>query len=538
MMHMYRMLIVDDEELIVNSLGGYISEYFEFELHRAYTAFEAIDLLRKMRFDIVITDINMPVMDGLELLGFIKRYWPSCRVIILTAYNDFQYAYNTLEYDNVDFILKIESYEVIRKKIQKHLQQIENEQNKEQFYINLGERITRMTPYLRSDAIDRILNGEDPRTNQKELDMLELPLNQKNPILLVLGLLGGKQPSEVKKRLSEISVYVERKMMLRNISVVFHTYQCYAVWLIQQCGDLINQPPEDSAAYVYEVFSELPDRLMQQTGETLTFVVDKRFVEWGQLPLSYKKAVICLERFRGESGVQMLEDTVQEELLSDEHQYPSFEELCSLWNLLKNEDKDAFISTLSERMAFLRKINDLKSALPLPAVSAVELLSLKAVHLFELDASEYMSSYRLLFSSIDLPGSQWLEMCIHLFEKIFHTRDTMKKNRSSNLIEQIKSYIEAHFTEDLSLSSLAEMFHYNPSYLSRLYKENTGETLMDYFCELRLNYAKRLLRDSRKKTSEIAKQCGFSSTKYFNQAFKKAVGMSPTSYRQELQEKV
>lgn len=126
---MDRILVVDDEEIVVNSLSEYIEDQFDIEVHRAYSAVEAMGILRKTRFSIVITDISMPSVSGLELLNFIKKYWP-CRVIILTAYNNFEYAYDALHHDGVDYILKIEEYNVIGQTIQKDLDIIEQEKKR------------------------------------------------------------------------------------------------------------------------------------------------------------------------------------------------------------------------------------------------------------------------------------------------------------------------------------------------------------------------------------------------------------------------
>jgi predicted DNA-binding protein YlxM (UPF0122 family) len=210
------------------------------------------------------------------------------------------------------------------------------------------------------------------------------------------------------------------------------------------------------------------------------------------------KMIVSLERFRGESGVQMIEVESEAKSHSEERAYPDVEELGVLWSLLKNEKKDMFIRTLSERLDFLHKIHDLNAALPLPAVAAMELLTLEAVRYFAVDAAEYMIPYRLLYSSLGISGTLWLSNCLRLFERVFDSRSAMKQSRFSVLIEQVNSYIEAHFIEDLSLTRLAEMVHYNPSYLSRLYKEQTGKALMDYINELRIHKAKRLLRDTTK----------------------------------------
>jgi len=207
--------------------------------------------------------------------------------------------------------------------------------------------------------------------------------------------------------------------------------------------------------------------------------------------------------------------------------------LNALWQLLKAEKKEEFLGTISEQLSYMRRIVDLAAALPLPAVSCMELLLTEAVRLFSLDAAEYQAKLRLLRPSAGMSGSEWLDQILRLFEQLFDQRKRMKQTRSSKLIEQVERYIEEHFQENVSLSQIAEAFHYHPSYLSRLYKEQTGNAIMDQVNALKIRHAKTLLSDSTEKITSIARQCGFQSTKYFNQVFKKHVGMSPAAYREE-----
>ena len=124
---MYRMMIVDDEERIANSIYDLMDERFDFELYRCYSAMAALDVIRTMRFDIVITDIAMPGMSGLELLNKVQAIWPKCHFLILTAYDSFDYAYETLRHDRVDYLLKIESYDTICQCVERKLQDIQKD---------------------------------------------------------------------------------------------------------------------------------------------------------------------------------------------------------------------------------------------------------------------------------------------------------------------------------------------------------------------------------------------------------------------------
>lgn len=100
---MYRLLIVDDESHVVDWLYELFRDidHIEFDIYRAYSASSALLLMEKAKIDIVITDINMPRMNGLQLVEKIKTEWPECRVIFLTGYNEFEYAHKAIQNDAV-----------------------------------------------------------------------------------------------------------------------------------------------------------------------------------------------------------------------------------------------------------------------------------------------------------------------------------------------------------------------------------------------------------------------------------------------------
>ena len=105
---MHRLLIVDDEPIIVNSIYQILQQatYLELEMYRAYNAFEALELLQRTRVDLVISDIRMPGMDGIEMQGQIISQWPMCKIIFLTGYNEFDYMQRAIRNGGiVDYLL-------------------------------------------------------------------------------------------------------------------------------------------------------------------------------------------------------------------------------------------------------------------------------------------------------------------------------------------------------------------------------------------------------------------------------------------------
>jgi len=110
--------------------------------------------------------------------------------------------------------------------------------------------------------------------------------------------------------------------------------------------------------------------------------------------------------------------------------------------------------------------------------------------------------------------------------------DTMEKSFSA-LIENVKIYIEENLLQDISMTHLATFFGYNEKYLGRLFKAKTGQSISEYCNIRRVSIAKKLLRNSRQRISDIAGQCGFNNVTYFNRIFKKITGQSPQTYRDE-----
>ena len=154
---MIRILTVDDEILILNTTCNYVEQHFDAEVFRAGSGFEALDLLRRMRFDVVITDVSMPMMDGMELMQNVKRVWPQCYVIILTVYDRFDYAYEATKYDQVEYVLKSDGMQALHSSLQRAVDWIESEKRKEQMFTRLGQQIESMKPQIQAETIRRFL---------------------------------------------------------------------------------------------------------------------------------------------------------------------------------------------------------------------------------------------------------------------------------------------------------------------------------------------------------------------------------------------
>lgn len=527
---MRRILVVDDEEILLNMIAGQLDGQFDAEVYTANSAVRAMELLRKMKFHILITDIEMPLVSGLELLDFVKKNWPACHVIVLTAYSEFRYAYRVLQYDKIDYVLKVDGYEQLIARVQKHWEQIEREEELSEYYSSLDDTKSEMTSYFKARTAEKLF-GHNMTVKQGELDILHIPLSLQRPVFLVAGNLQNNLPPENSDAIFSIPEYVEKNMTLKNISVMFYDKSGELIWILQ----LSTEDREEEAAIVYirECFNELVDLVNEKLGNQLSLVMGNGFAPIKELHEIYQEINLLLEHYQGTGCVRMLKENAKKE----HHTYPDAEELNHLLLLLKKRNGRELIDTIEKEMYFLRQIKDLRAALPLPAVSALEILLQESKRLCDSEDAKDHEFLKYLYTGDGVvEGAGWLDEVIRILKQRIHASKMSNEHQRNHLIQWVDEYINDNYRNDISLTSLAEMVNYNPMYLSRLYSEQTGKTLVEAINNRRIEAARNLLKDSGMKIKDIAVDVGFYSVKHFNHVFKKRLGISASDYRKQWSE--
>jgi len=186
---MYRVLIVDDEPIIVNSIYQILQQamHLELEIYRAYHALEALEILQKTRVDLVISDIRMPGMDGIEMQSEIIKKWPLCKIVFLTGYNELEYMQRALRNGGiVDYLLKNEDDELIVRAVEKALKQIEQQEGLMQRVQQANSKHQIALSILRKNAL---LEQVDEGTEALGLkfEQAEIPLAMHHPVWVMVG---------------------------------------------------------------------------------------------------------------------------------------------------------------------------------------------------------------------------------------------------------------------------------------------------------------------------------------------------------------
>lgn len=242
---MYRLLIVDDEAIIADGLYEVFQNIknLDLDVYKAYSGNEALELLERTRIDIVLTDIHMPGIDGLQLLEKIQERWPKCRVIFLTGYNEFDYVYTAIKYTGVSYLLKTEGFGKIIATVEKAVAEIENSMKTEELLQKAKEQLRAMEQLLQRDYFYSILKGDfaSQEIDRRQFEEFGISLDAEKPVIILLGRIDGSQEknlyTERTKQQYSIKLIVEQYLSTHTVSSHLVYENSLLVWFIQPKTD-------------------------------------------------------------------------------------------------------------------------------------------------------------------------------------------------------------------------------------------------------------------------------------------------------------
>ncbi|WP_217594045.1 response regulator [Cohnella sp. GbtcB17] len=530
---MNRLLIVDDVAIIVDSLFELMDELpgLELECYKAYSAPEALALLGRIRIDIVLTDIKMPEMDGLELLDQIRRRWPRCKVIFLTSYNEFEYAKRAIASGGFDYLLKTEDDDKIVGAVRRAAEALREEEKMAHAIEDARRQLETYRPTLQREFFRELLQGrwtEEERLAER-LEELGSPLAADEPLHLLIGRIDERPPDERYADRTLLPLSVQRIVAemagdrLTHFALSYDSFRI--VWFVQQKGEGGIQP------FLAETLASVQTACRRTLQATVSFMLAGQETAWRDAADAFRRLSARMGRGMGLRPGALLIETqagvdaaVPESGAGEVRPRFRFDGLAELSALLDNNRRDLFFPALRELAAAASEAGaEERTALR---------LGLRAL-LLAYDAGDEDRQPGGSFANLDEPG--WEEELADFAEqatRLFERRRQGQAERESEVLATIHRHIDDHLGDDISLNRLADLVQLHPSYLSRLYKELTGRGLYDYISERRLAAARKYLRQSSLKVHEIAAALGYNSSFAFARFFKSQTGVTPQEYRQ------
>lgn len=559
---MLNLLVVDDEPLITDLIYGLCCdlEDLDMEVYKAFSGPEALEKLGKIRVDIVLLDICMPGMSGLEVQNEIVRNWPECKVIFLTGFDDFDFIQAAVRNRSFDYILKTEDEKTIEKVLRNAIREVEKQIDIQKTLAKARHDIRLALASLREKYLLDLINGsqEEIHSIQIHFHELEMPLDFHNPVLLLLARLempleNGNSTSRM-KTLYEIKTIAGEFLPPHVIKFPIIYDRSRIFWIMQP--DFSNagktNPVMEWKRLVMSIQRNL-DSIQTACKEALnisvSFILNNAPVHWGMLSETFDRLDMTLSREAGVSRETLLlsgETLVSSkdgQIQDKEKERNSSARLLTrriaiLRELLEKGNEEEFFTHFSD---FSRRMKDL---MPLEDDFILEVyFSLSAVflsHINKWKLAELTNTRRILnlLDDIDISdaGEAWRKMSDFfkgLGNQLFGLRKDESFRDTNRIFGFIKKYTEDNLKGDLSLSRFAELLHYHPFYLSRLFKQVTGKSLSEYVSEVKLKKAREMLEQEERRINEIAASLGFDTASYFTRFFKKYTRQTPQEYRNQ-----
>ncbi|GGD83877.1 response regulator [Paenibacillus nasutitermitis] len=553
---MYRILIVDDEPLIVNSMYRMLREaaHLELEAHRAYNVYEALDCLKQIRIDVVISDIRMPGMSGIELHKQIIESWPRCKLIFLTGYNDFDYTRHAIRTGGVvDYVLKNEDDHIILAAVEKAFAELDKVEDGADYMRNARKKLQLAIPALQKNTLFDLMRNPSPppKELEKRLAESEIPLLLDKGVFLVTGRADGwmEDATELDRMLLIYACQNIAEEYLAptvvNVSVVFESNKL--VWFMQPreflARDSWDEEQEKQAwqhlkTRVYGIMEAVQRTCRQLLKLSVSLVMGRGPVEWDNLGTQF----YYLKALLGQSS-----NNGHELLIQDSDKFGSHSEQGRRYRLSESQHNKKQLELLEQylisgqREQFHELYADMMNA---DGVSGykfqLELFYAVSLHLISFAIRAGL--FDELFMKLDLGKTTqydahetWTDAAAYLAkvaDYLLGQYESVPEDQSERLIASIHQYVQTHLGGDLSLTKLSALVHHSPTYLSRLYKRMTGTMLSDYITEERMKKAQKQLAETSMKIQEIASNVGYEAAPQFNRSFKKMFKMTPQEYRE------
>ncbi|MDQ0058647.1 response regulator transcription factor [Paenibacillus harenae] len=532
-----QMIIVDDEAHWVDSLSAtkpWHTLGIE-QVHKAYSAHEALQLLETHPIDLVISDVLMPEMTGIELIAKIRERDPKIKCIILSGHSDFEYAQEALRHQAVNYLLKpptdVELMEAVSAAIGQLKEEWESISSYERTEFTLRENL----PMLRGQLLLGALRGERQSEADwtRKLGSYDLPFVFGECALLLVRM--EEEFGQYRNNgqgLMEYAIINMAEEILGEFAKVWgvkddHGYLVFLLQFKEQYDGALKEHLLEKSAM------QLQSKVKQFLRGSLSIVTTEPFQFPEKLSDRYKHSVAYFRQIVGDERefvmrADDLEDQVSHGALDAIHAPPVLRNLLEAgrWESAEGKLNEVF-AELDEKWS-----DSWEHCLEAGYIIASSythyahrnghtLAGLLGDHMEQLQSGEAFSSIGKLRS--------WALAALAMLDK--GTSEEVKDIRSV-YVKKIQAFVEGHLHLDVSLRALADHVNLHPTHLSKLYKIETGEGISDYVSRLRMETACHLLKTTDKKVYEISSEIGYLDPAYFIKVFKRQFGSTPQEFRE------
>ncbi len=538
----YEAVIADDHPDLVQSLSKTIvNAGFPFRtVHHAYNGYEALELIKNHSIHVLVTDIRMPGMDGLELVRNVRLISPKTKIVILSGYAHFEYAQRAMHYQVTNYLLKPVNEDDLASCLEQLLGAIRKESDDDRIIYAFRENLQA----LRDSFLNDLLEGDPPhpQTVEKKLKELHVPVRAGQPAFLLLARLEGYflQYNQYDTSIMEFAVH---NIFEETLGPDWGLLRCkdpydYLVFVVfRRKVDRTSCEAPDSLLPELE---RLTRRMQEQVSEFLKGSISVVLAEEPAtfptgLRERYGRALSTLRRMSAvEQGRFLRSDAADGDIqlarLESLYEPPMLYRLFDTrsWGKALEKLESIFADAEREALSSSAHLQEVYFA----ATSAFSYVAHK--HGKELSELVRRGGLPWMHDHQFKRLSQLREWCLSVFRIVRQELEASEEKEAPSLIERVHAFVEKNLALDLSLQLIADHVGFHPVYLSKIYKLETGNSFSAYLLNVRMEKAAELLADPKLKVYEIALQLGYQTPHYFIKVFKQHYGVTPQEYRNNL----
>lgn len=530
---MYKILLADDEGLVLESLERIIRKNFGelCEVKTAKTGRAVIELAEQFRPDIAMMDIQMPGINGIEAIGEIRKFCPTTRFIIMSAYDTFDYAKKALELGVLEFITKPANTARIVGVLEKAIDLVKGEQEKRERDLVDKEKLEAVIPVLENGMIYSILfQSNDTRDTERYRQLLDI---EEECGLVIVVEIGDEIENHRMTNVVGTSVKAQRFYNEFREIVKEFFYAVVGPVMTNKAVIFVPEKVTDSQDEYNErvkIIERTRDMLKKLSGRIeLKFRAGIGSIQpVAEIYTSYQEASRALKHVEG--SVLHIRDYVANQDI--EKNYP-METENAMYAALKKGDVQSVIAEADEFFDWMENyygdyLEDIRLKV-LELVMYAERIAFRegGMSYHFRDRRDYMTSVEELRHLAEI--RRWFGNKMKTTAEIIRGKSGEKY---SDIVERARAYISDHFSKEISLDDVSREVNVSPYYFSKIFKDETGETFVEYVTGLRMGKAKELLKDRSFSIKQICAECGYSDPNYFSRIFKKNTGVTPSEYRE------
>lgn len=523
---MYNILLTDDEQIVIDTLSLILNKNFQDEVNifTALSGTKALEIVHSEKIDIIFMDIHMPGINGLETISLIKQINPNAIIVILSAYDQFQYAQEAINLGAYKYLTKPVNRNLIIQTVRNCMNLVDTNRGEFSSNVELHEKLNFVSSIVESDFIYSCIFSNSSTDFSSYLDYFEI--QNCSYYMCCIELPGLKQEKRYESYMKIRDILTSKG---RCIIGSFMTNRVGVFFPVTEQNE--NSISADD--YIKNKMGVLHSLLAQNLTIKIRIGVSQIESDIHQASQVYNNALTALNNTNISGGISFYTDSIVQN--HEKAQTKRIEDLQTrIISRIKIADAGSVSQLLTEYTSLLfqvyeNQIDIFKNKL-IEFIFSIRMCTVEIIPDYHNEAFDKAFSFFASTNDRDAFERYINERCMECITAIAG----VQSNKTNPIIQKACDYIEENLDKDISLEQLADYLGVSNFYLSKLFKDEKGDNYISYVTELRLEKAKHLLADDSLIIKEITSMVGYKDQNYFSKIFKQRYGLTPSEFRETI----